>query len=183
MFTAPETANKTKTRDDAEAQSRGFGTQRIAEEAPLEILQLGKCLAGYSHKEAMMNPRFRAGMAGVAAVTLFFSGWALGRQANKFGEPKTIIHVSLIKWKADAPEAEKQKAMDGVRQMAAQIPGIKNIWLKPSRMQPRDYHTAFVMEFEDRAAADRYAEHPAHEAWSKHFLSIREASISPQITN
>lgn len=127
--------------------------------------------------------RLRIVLGSLIAVAVFTCGWAAGQQANKFGEPKTIIHVSLIKWKADAPEAEKQKAIEGVRQMAAQIPGIKNIWLKPSRMQPRDYHTAFVLEFADRAAADRYAEHPMHEGWSKHFLSIREASISPQISN
>jgi len=67
--------------------------------------------------------------------------------------------------------------------MAAQIPGIKNIWLKAVRMQPRDYHAAFVIEFENREAADRYAESPVHAIWSKQFLAIREASISPQVSN
>jgi len=51
------------------------------------------------------------------------------------------------------------------------------------RVQPRDYNAAFVIEFESREAADRYAEDPAHEAWSKKFLAIREASISPQVSN
>ncbi len=50
-------------------------------------------------------------------------------------------------------------------------------------MQPRDISTAFVIEFENREAADRYAEHRVHEAWSKQMLAIRETSISPQITN
>ncbi len=103
--------------------------------------------------------------------------------ANRFGTPATIIHVSLIKWKDGVPDVEKQKVVAGLKEMAAVIPGIKNLWLKPSRMQPRDFDSAFVIEFADRAAAERYAEHPLHEAWSKHFLSIRETSISPQITN
>lgn len=128
-----------------------------------------------------MKPRVRIGLAILAAIALFGGGVATGK--NRFGTPKTIIHISLIKWKADAPDAEKQKTVDGVKEMAAQIPGIKNVWVKPARMQPRDFHTAFVIEFADRAAADRYAEHPVHEAWRKHFLSIRETSISPQVSN
>jgi hypothetical protein len=128
-----------------------------------------------------MTSRMRFALALLVAGALFGAGYVAGQ--NKFGMPKTIIHISLIKWKADAPEAEKQKAIEGVKEMAAKIPGIKNIWIKPSRMQPRDYDTAFVIEFEDRDAAVRYAESPIHAEWTKHFLSIREASISPQITN
>lgn len=128
-----------------------------------------------------MTRTIRIALALLVAAALVGAGYVAGQ--NKFGQPKTIIHISLIKWKANAPEAEKQKAIEGVKEMAAKIPGIKNVWLKPSRMQPRDYHTAFVIEFENREAAVRYAESPVHAEWSKHFLSIREASISPQITN
>ncbi len=137
-----------------------------------------------------MNPKLRIATTALATAAVFcggslFGGWQASRAAakNNFGMPKTIIHMSLIKWKADAPDAEKQKALDGVRELAAQIPGIKNVWLKATRMQPRDYNAAFVIEFENREAADRYAEDPAHEEWSKKFLAIREASISPQISN
>ena len=128
-----------------------------------------------------MNPRLRFAAAVLAAVAIFFSGYAAGK--NKFGTPKTIIHISLIKWKPGVSDAEKQKALDGVKEMAAQIPGIKNVWTKAVRMQPRDFNAAFVIEFKDRAAADLYAEHPVHTEWTKQFLAIREASISPQVTN
>ncbi len=137
-----------------------------------------------------MNPKLRIAIAALIAAALFGSGtmvgaWQAARSApaNKFGAPKTIIHISLIKWKADIPDAEKQKALDGVKEMAAQTPGIKNVWTKAVRMQPRDYNAAFVIEFENREAANRYAESPVHEAWTKQFLAIREASISPQVTN
>lgn len=137
-----------------------------------------------------MNSKFRMATAGLAAVVILFAGSLVGaRQAaraaavNKFGTPKTIIHVSLIKWKEGVSDEEKQKALDGVKEMAAQIPGIKNVWTKGTRMQPRDFHAAFVIEFENRAAADHYAESPIHEAWSKKFVAIREASLSPQISN
>ena len=128
-----------------------------------------------------MNAKLRLALAVLAAGGIFFSGYAVGQ--NKFGQPKTIIHISLIKWKPDVPDAEKQKALDGVKEMAAKIPGVKNIWTKAVRMQPREYHAAFVIEFADRAAADRYAESPIHEAWTKQFLTLREASISPQVSN
>lgn len=113
----------------------------------------------------------------------FFAAGVVAGEMNTFGMPKTIIHVSLIKWKEGVSEAEKAKAIAGVKKMAMQIPGVKNIWIKTARMQPRDFHAAFVIEFKDRAAVDLYAEHPAHEDWLKYYLPIRETSISPQITN
>jgi hypothetical protein len=128
-----------------------------------------------------MNGTLRIAAAMLVAAAIFFGGYAAGQA--KYGQPKTIIHISLIKWKADATDADKAKIMADFKAMVGKLPGVKNIWTKPSRMQPRDYHTAFVIEFENRAAADRYATDPAHEAWSKEFLAIREASISPQITN
>lgn len=137
-----------------------------------------------------MNTRLRIATAVVAAAALFGTGTLVGARqaaraaaANKFDAPKTIIHISLIKWKAGVPDEEKQKTLDGVKEMAAQIPGIKNVWTKAVRVQPRDYNAAFVIEFENREAADRYAEHPAHKAWQKHYLEIREQSRSLQITN
>ena len=128
-----------------------------------------------------MHKSLRLACAALLAAALFAAGYVAAQ--NKFGTPSTIIHISLIQWKAGVSDADKQKALDGVKDMAAKIPGIKNVWIKASRLQPRDYHAAFVIEFENRAAAEAYAEHPAHAEWSKFFLSIREASISPQITN
>jgi hypothetical protein len=67
--------------------------------------------------------------------------------------------------------------------MAAKIPGMKNVWTKALRVQPEGYHDAFVIEFENQAAADRYAKDPVHDKWTEALGKIREASISPQITN
>jgi hypothetical protein len=102
---------------------------------------------------------------------------------NKFGTPNTIIHVSIIQWKEGVSAADKKQVLDGVKDMAAKIPGIKNVWTKALRVQPQGYHDAFVIEFENQAAADRYAKDPAHDAWTEAFARIREASLSPQITN
>ena len=102
---------------------------------------------------------------------------------NRFSAPKTIIHVSVIQWKEGVSAADKKQVLDGVKEMAAKIPGIKNVWTKAVRVQPQGYHDAFVIEFENQAAADRYAKDPVHDKWTEAFLKIREASVSPQITN
>ncbi len=127
--------------------------------------------------------RMRMLLAAVVVAAIFTGGYVAGQAKNSFGTPATIIHVSLIKWMEGVSDAEKQKALEGVKKMAAEIPGIKNVWIKAVRVQPREYHAAFVIEFADRTAHDAYVEHPAHKAWREHFLSIREESISPQISN
>ena len=109
------------------------------------------------------------------------AGWLAAQQS--FGTPKTIIHVSVIQWKTGVAAADKQAVLDGVKDMAGKIPGMKNVWIKALRVQPDGYHDAFVIEFEDQAAADRYAKHPVHDTWTEALAKIREASISPQITN
>jgi len=120
-----------------------------------------------------------AALAG--AAVLFASGVMVGQ--NKYNKPKSIIHLVTIQWTPEASPEARQAAIDGVEKMAAEIPGIKNIWLKPIRVQPRDFTAAFAIEFEDQAAADRYAKHPAHEAWNKVYLPVRAESRSQQVTN
>src|ERR1051326_4948401 len=87
-----------------------------------------------------------------ALVTALLSFGVAGtwlRAQNTFGTPKTIIHVSLIQWKEGVPDADKQRVLEGVKDMAAKIPGIRNVWTKALRVQPQGYHDAFVIEFEN----------------------------------
>ena len=112
---------------------------------------------------------------------VFLAGVVTGQQT--YGMPKTVIHVAKIQWKEDSTGEQRDRAIQGVKEMAATIPGIKNIWLSPDRVQPREFHTAFVIEFENREAADVYAEHPAHDKWNEFYQTIRERSESLQITN
>jgi hypothetical protein len=120
-------------------------------------------------------------ISAVAALALFASGFIAGQ--NKFGQPKTIIHMVILKWNPGVSDTDKQGALEGVKDMAAKIPGVKNVWIKAERLQPRDFSAAFAIEFQNRAAADAYAESPIHQAWEQKYTLLREASISEQVTN
>ena len=116
------------------------------------------------------------------AIGLFAGGYVAGQ--NKFGQPKTIIHMVILKWNPGVSDADKQRALEGVKEMAAKVPGIKNIWIKANRIQPRDFNAAYAIEFKDRDAADAYAESPLHLQWEqKYYVPFRQMSISEQVTN
>jgi hypothetical protein len=115
------------------------------------------------------------------ACALFAGGYVTGQ--NKFGQPKTVLHLAMIKWNPGVSDAQKQQVLAGVKDIAAKISGIKNIWIKGERLQPRDFNAAFAIEFKDRDAADTYAESPIHAAWEAQYVPLRAASISEQVTN
>jgi ABC-type glycerol-3-phosphate transport system substrate-binding protein len=123
----------------------------------------------------------KTALALAVAIGLFGAGILTGKYA--FHQPSSIIHVVSVKWKADSTPEQQQAAIDGVKAMAAEIPGIKNIWIKSTRVQPQDFNAAFAIEFENKAAADAYADHPAHKAWGKIYQPVHEESRSLQITN
>ena len=100
---------------------------------------------------------------------------------NKFGQPKSILHIITVQWTPDSTEQQRQAAIDGVKTMASQIPGITNVWLKKIKVQEKD--AVIVMEFKDQAAFDAYAAHPAHKKWEEIYLPIRALSHTHDITN
>jgi antibiotic biosynthesis monooxygenase (ABM) superfamily enzyme len=134
-----------------------------------------------------MNQRMVMMASGTA---LFLAGAAAGawqaRSAaaqNRFGQPKTVIHLVVYKWKNTASEDDKEQALRGIKTLAAQIPGIKNIWLKTQRNQIRDFDGVYAIEFANQEAAADYAESPKHETWRKRWEELRENSLSFQASN
>jgi hypothetical protein len=127
---------------------------------------------------------------GFAGAVLFAAGVGAGtwhersvEAQNKFGQPKTVIHMVVYKWKAFASEDDKEQALKGIKTLAGQIPGVKNIWLKTGRNQIRDFDGVFGIEFTSPEAAADYAESPMHETWAKKWEALRENSLSFQATN
>src|SRR6266436_581349 len=105
--------------------------------------------------------------AGIAAGSLHAHSAAV---QNRFGQPKTVLHVVVYKFRDNVSNYDREKAINGIKDMAGKIPGIKNVWLKTERNQIRDFN------------AD-YAESPVHEAWSKMWQEQRENSLSFQVSN
>ena len=126
----------------------------------------------------------------VFGAALFIAGMAAGNwraqsvsAQNRFGQPKTVLHVVVYKWKPDVSEGDQQRAIDGIKTMAAKIPGIKNVWLKTERNQIRDFSGVYAIEFASADAAADYSESKLHEAWAKQWQELRENSLSFQISN
>lgn len=128
-----------------------------------------------------MNTKIRIALVCAAILTVFSAGYAAG--VNRFGMPKTWLHVVIIEWKPTTTASQKRAVIDGVRVMAERIPGIRNIWLKPARVGSLKWNTAFAIEFSGRAAAARYASDPVHAAWSRLEQAARLDSLNVQITN
>ena len=94
----------------------------------------------------------RSILLGVVLIAVSVAGVMVGQ--NKFGQPKSVIHVVALKWKTESTPEQRQKAIDGIKIMAEKIPGIKNIWIKPIRVQPPEYNANFAIEFVDEAACE-----------------------------
>ena len=102
---------------------------------------------------------------------------------NRFGQPKTVLHVVVYKFKDTVSNADREQTLNGIKELSGKIPGIKNIWLKTQRNQLRDYSGVYAVEFASPDAAADYAESPLHEAWAKKWEQQRENSLSFQISN
>lgn len=119
-------------------------------------------------------------VAGVAAGTLHARNAVV---QNHFGQPKTVLHVVVYKFRVDVSNYDREKAINGIKDMAGKIPGIKNVWLKTERNQIRDFTGVYAIEFTSAEAAADYSESPIHEAWSKSWQEKRENSLSFQVSN
>lgn len=124
------------------------------------------------------------------ATALFVSGVMVGSLAtrqvsalNKYGQPKTVVHVVAYKFKDTTSLNDQEQAIAGIKEMAAKIPGIKNIWLKTERNQIRDFSGVYIIEFNNAEAAADYAESPIHDVWRKKWEQLRENSLSFQVSN
>ena len=137
-----------------------------------------------------MDVRKRRWMQIGMGIGLFLAGSVAGSAltqkvsaVNRFGQPKTVIHVVAYKFRDATSQNDQDQALAGIKDMAAKIPGIKNIWLKTERNQIRDWSGVYIIEFTSAEAAADYAESPIHDAWRKKWEQLRETSVSFQVSN
>ena len=74
-----------------------------------------------------------------------------------------FIHVFGFRWLAAATVEDKDRASREIRAFEGTIPGLIDVAVGEN-LSPRGHGYSFVglMRFEDRAACDAYATHPAH---------------------
>ena len=89
-------------------------------------------------------------VGGAAAGSLYARSAAV---QNRFGQPKTVLHVVVYKFKDNVSNYDREKAINGIKDMAGKIPGIKNVWLKTSRNQIKDFSGVYAIEFTSAEAA------------------------------
>src|SRR5260370_35453760 len=92
-----------------------------------------------------MTSAMRRGSQIIAAAVIFVAGITAGtihaRSAavlNRFGQPKTGLKVVVYKFRDNVSNYDGQKAINGIKDMAGRIPGIKNVGLKTGRHQLKD---------------------------------------------
>ena len=100
----------------------------------------------------MTSPMKRASQIVLGAV-IFVAGIAAGslhaRRSpvqNRFGQPKKVLHVVVYKFKDTVSNNDREKAINGIKDMAGKIPGIKNVWLKTARNQIKDFSGVYAIE-------------------------------------
>lgn len=123
----------------------------------------------------------KAVMTAALALTLIGAGALVA--ANKYGKPTSVIHVVTVKWKAGTTPEQINAALAGVEKVAANYPGVKNVWIKTLKVQGQGYNNAFVMEFASEDALKKYTDSEAQKEWYKVYLPIREVSTTHDITN
>lgn len=96
--------------------------------------------------------------------------------------PKSVIHVVTVSFKSDATKEQIQAAIDGVKKLPSQYPGITRVWTRPIKNQTDKSHI-LIMEFASEQALKDYAESPAQKEWYKTYLGIREQSTTFDVTN
>lgn len=85
------------------------------------------------------------------------------------------IHIFAFKWRPVTTEAQKEQAAEEIRAFQGTIPDLLETAVGVNR-SPRGQGYTFggVMKFQDRAAYETYATHPAHEALLSWLLPLIE---------
>jgi hypothetical protein len=74
-----------------------------------------------------------------------------------------LTHIVVWKYRADAPQATRDKHVAGLKSLSGVVPGIESFSVGFDTVRlARSYDTGLVAVFRDRAALDAYTVHPEH---------------------
>lgn len=87
---------------------------------------------------------------------------------SKVATTDRLHHVGLVWLKEPGNEVDRQRLIDAAHTFLREIPEVRELSVgvplhHESALADSSFDLCFVMEFDDRAAMDRYAEHPVHE--------------------
>jgi len=126
----------------------------------------------------------------LCAALLFLAGIAVGSvltrhvsAINKFGQPRTVVHVVAYKFRDATSLNDQEQAIAGIKDNGRENSGIKNIWLKTERNQLRDFSGVYVLEFISPKPLPITRKSLIHDAWRKKWEQLRENSLSFQVSN
>src|SRR3970040_553556 len=123
---------------------------------------------------------------GIVGALLLMAAWQMGEQfgrsqgaasANPAVTQKTLMHVFAYTPVVGATPADFDAFRKATADMVGKIPGLKKAWVGKLRRpldqegSKREYGVA--MEFDNEAALDVYATHPAHTEWVKVYDRVR----------
>ena len=90
---------------------------------------------------------------------------------------KTLLHAFAYTAIEEATEEDFEAFNRATADMVGKIPGLRKVWVGKLRLpltQGESERTHGVaMEFDDEAALDVYADHPAHDAWIEVYDRVR----------
>lgn len=120
-----------------------------------------------------------------AMMGLALAGMLMTAPAVAANKPKTVIHVINVKFKPEASPAQIQAAIDGIYTIVGKNKGVRNVWLKPIKVQggAAKFTHCLVMEFESEKALEAYAGSPEQKEWYKLWEVVRELSNTHDVTN
>jgi len=88
-----------------------------------------------------------------------------------------VTHIVLVKFRQDVPEKTRQAAFDELAALQGVLEGMVSATFGTNASPEgfsRGYNDGFVMVFTDRASADAYLAHPAHQVAGAHLVSLLE---------
>jgi len=124
------------------------------------------------------NSRLRLALTLVALVVgVFFSGCATAPKPTKAGN---IYHIGVVWLKEPGNAEHRQKIVAAAHAFAREIPEVQLLSVGQSPPSPSSYvddsfDICVVMQFTDKAAMERYNQHPVHQkAAQEAFLPLSQ---------